>query len=139
MPAVTRWYVKTSFVYLVAGLLLGALLVAVPALGLPTEITALSPLFFHFLMVGWVTQLIFGVVYWMFPKVSRENPRGNPRLAWGTYLSLNAGLVLRAVGEPFATLTGSDGWALILVVSATLQWVAGMAFVASAWARVKER
>jgi hypothetical protein len=139
MPTLTRWYLKTSLVYLFAALVIGVLLVGMSPLRLPPEIGALSPVFFHLLMVGWVTQLIFGVVYWMFPKVSRENPRGNLWVAWGTYLALNVGLLLRAVSEPMASLTGSSGWGIGLVLSAALQWIAGMAFVASTWGRVKER
>ena len=139
MPALTRWYIKTSLLYLIAALVIGVLLVGATPLGLPPEIGSLSPVFFHLLMVGWVTELIFGVVYWMFPKVSRENPRGNLQIAWGTYIALNVGLLLRAVGEPMASLTGSAGWDMALVISAVLQWVAGMAFIASTWPRVKER
>jgi len=75
----------------------------------------------------------------MFPKMSRENPRGNAQVAWGTYVALNVGLLLRAVGEPMASLTGSTGWGVALALSAFLQWIAGMAFVVSTWPRVKER
>jgi hypothetical protein len=34
------------------------------------------PVYLHLFMIGWVTQMIFGVAYWMFPRVSKENPRG---------------------------------------------------------------
>ncbi|HLC01499.1 MAG TPA: hypothetical protein VJK02_00550 [Anaerolineales bacterium] len=139
MPALTRWYIKTSLLYLIVALVIGGLLAGRSALGLPSEIGALSPVFFHLFMVGWVSELIFGVVYWMFPKMSRENPRGNAQVAWGTYVALNVGLLLRAVGEPMASLTGSTGWGVALALSAFLQWIAGMAFVVSTWPRVKER
>jgi hypothetical protein len=139
MPTLTRLYLKTSFVYLFAALVVGILLAGQSPLGLPTEIGALSPVFFHLLMVGWVTELIFGVVYWMFPKLSRQNPRGNLQVAYGIYIMLNAGLLLRAVSEPAMSISGSAGWGVALVVSAVLQWVAGMTFVVSTWPRVKER
>jgi len=28
----------------------------------------LFPVYIHLLVFGWLTQLIFGVIYWMFPK-----------------------------------------------------------------------
>ncbi|MGW8249659.1 MAG: hypothetical protein ACWGO1_03380, partial [Anaerolineales bacterium] len=68
MPVLTRWFLKSSLLFLVLSALLGVLLAARAPLGLPGAIGAFNPLFFHLFMVGWVTQLIFGVVFWMFPK-----------------------------------------------------------------------
>ncbi len=48
-------------------------------------------------MLGWATQLIGGVALWMFPPLSREQPRGDERLGWFAYGALNGGLLLRAV------------------------------------------
>ena len=63
-------------------------------------LAGLVPVYFHLLMVGWVTQLIFGVAFWMFPRYSKEKPRGREGLAWAMYASLNAGLLLRGLAEP---------------------------------------
>ncbi|MEW6566563.1 MAG: hypothetical protein AB1449_00055 [Chloroflexota bacterium] len=88
-------------------------------------------------MVGWVTQLILGVVFWMFPKESLERPRGRLWLGWATYGLLNLGLLLRVVGEPLAARP--SGWGWMLVAAAVLQWLAGLAFVFNTWGRIKER
>src|SRR5436305_10063669 len=104
MPPLARWFVRTALVYLVAALLAGVALTLRPVLNLPSPISALQPVYFHLLMVGWVTQLIFGVVFWMFPKQSSDRPRGSEALGWASYGLLNAGLLLRAVGEPLAAL-----------------------------------
>jgi len=139
MPPLARWFVRTALVYLVAALLVGVALMLRPVLNLPSPISALQPVYFHMLMVGWVTQLIFGVVFWMFPKQSSDRPRGSETLGWATYGLLNAGLLLRAIGEPLAALqpSGAAGW--LLAASALLQLLAGWAFVANTWGRVKER
>src|SRR5512143_3378977 len=99
MPRLTRWYVKTSFVYLALGLLAGLWLAAQSLLkiGLPA---GLFPVYIHLLVLGWLTQLVFGVVFWMFPKWSIERPRRSATLGWWTYGLLNAGLLLRAIAEP---------------------------------------
>jgi len=65
----------------VAALLAGLGLALGQVVALPPALGALQPLYFHLLMAGWVTQLIFGVVAWMFPQYSSEQPRGNERLA----------------------------------------------------------
>jgi len=139
MPPVARWFVRTALVYLVAALLVGVSLMLRLVADLPAVIGALQPVYFHLLMVGWVTQLIFGVVFWMFPKQSTERPRGSERLGWATYGLLNVGLLLRAIGEPLqaAQPQSAAGW--LLAASAVLQLLAGWAFVANTWDRVKER
>lgn len=137
MPRLTRFMVKTALVYLVLALLTGLLLGLRPVLHWDWIPTGLTPAYFHLFMVGWVTMLIFGVVFWMFPKVTQARPRGSEGLGWTVYGLLNAGLILRVLGESLAGL--GSVWALVLVISAVLQWLAGLGFVLNTWARVKER
>jgi heme/copper-type cytochrome/quinol oxidase subunit 1 len=119
-------------VYFSLALMLGILItVRAPA--------GMFPVYIHLLVFGWLTQLIFGVIYWMFPKYSRQTPRGHESLAWITYGALNLGLVLRAIAEPLhaAQVSQLSGW--LLVLSAILQWLSGLTFVANTWPRIKEK
>ena len=135
MPPLTRWMIKTSLVYLVLALAAGLLI----ALRLPWVPAGLTPAYFHLFMVGWISLLIFGVVFWMFPKESKERPRGNEQLGWAVFITLNAGLILRIIGEPLLTARpdANAGW--MLAVSALLQLFAGWGFIANTWTRVRER
>ncbi len=137
MPFLTRLFVKTALAYFIAALIAGVLVAARPVLGLPLLVAGLSPVYFHLLMVGWVTQLILGVAHWMFPKYSREEPRGYDWLTWTIYGLLNSGLLLRVIAEPARTVSDGPVWGWLLALSALLQWLAGMAFVANLWPRVK--
>jgi heme/copper-type cytochrome/quinol oxidase subunit 1 len=139
MPVLTRWFLRASLQFLILAALLAVLLAAQASLNLPGWINAFNPIYFHLLMVGWVTQLIFGVVFWMFPKYSREKPRGSETLGWIVFWTLNAGLILRLVGEPAQALLPGAGWGWLLAASALLQWIAGVVFVINTWGRVKER
>jgi hypothetical protein len=125
MPPITRWFVKLALVYFVAALT-GSVW---QAAGGPLWLT---PVTIHLLVVGWVTGMIFGVAYWMFPKFSAEQPRGANALAVASFVLLNLGLLLRVVGEPLQV----GG---LLVASAVLQWLGAAAFVANTWPRVKGR
>jgi hypothetical protein len=136
MPTLTRWFIKSALLYLVAALLAAVVDVALPG---SAVIGALRPAYLHLFVVGWITQMIFGVAYWMFPRFSRDRPRGNAALGWTTYVLLNLGLLLRLVGEPLETLSPEAGLGWLLVGSATSQWLAGTLFVANTWARVRER
>jgi hypothetical protein len=122
--------------YLVAALALG-IVAQTPAASRVPLLRAIWPTYIHLLVVGWLTQLIFGVAYWMFPRYSPEQPRGSERLGWAAFVLLNTGLVLRALAEPWHSMTGRAGTAL--VASAALQLLAGLAFVVNTWPRVRER
>ena len=121
-----------------AALVVGVAQAARDPLKLASGIAAVRPVYVHLLVVGWITQMIFGVAYWMFPKYSTEAPRGNDRLAIAAYVCLNAGLLLRVVAEPAYVLHPGAVFGRALGLSATLQWLGGMAFVVNTWARVKE-
>jgi len=137
MPILTRTFIKTALAYFVLALLVGILLALRPLVDLPTWMAGLTPVYFHLFMVGWVTELIIGVAYWMFPKFSRERPRGRDELAWAVYVLLNLGLLARLVGEPVLSVGGGAWAGWMLVVAALAQWMAGLLFVVNTWPRTK--
>jgi hypothetical protein len=139
MPTLTRWYVKAALTYFVLALAMGFASAAKEYLPYPDITRSLTPVYFHLFMVGWVTQLIFGVVHWMFPNRTRELPRGSISLAWATFIILNMGLILRVFAEPLAATQGGTPWQISLAVSAVLQWLAGLGFLVNTWPRVKGR
>lgn len=137
MPPLTRWFIKTALVYLVLSLILGVLVVAGPALQLLEPLAGLSSLYLQLLMIGWITQLIFGVANWMFPIFTREEPRRNPNLGWLAYALINVGLIVQLGSDlllalgifPVPPWTGG--------VSALLLFLAAQAFVVNIWYRIK--
>ncbi|NOH04566.1 MAG: hypothetical protein HND47_22670 [Chloroflexi bacterium] len=138
MPPLTRWFIKTSFIYLALALVVG-LLVEIQSTFKLAALGGLFPVYIHLFVFGWITQLIFGVGFWMFPKYTNEKPRGSEALGWWTYALLNLGLLLRAVVEPIHSTnpTPISGWTL--VVSAVIQFFAGLTFVVNTWGRIKEK
>jgi hypothetical protein len=139
MPVLTRWWIKTALGYFAVALLVGVVQAAAVPLSLMPGLVAAGPVYVHLLVVGWITQLIFGVAYWMFPKHSPATPRGSDPLALASYVCLNAGLLIRVGAEPVFTLHAGAGFGRALALSAVLQWLGGMAFVVNTWGRVKER
>lgn len=129
MPTVTRWSIKTALAWAAIAVIAGALLAwpGAPALPYPT--------YLHLLTVGWLSNLIFGVAHWMFPRASAEHPRGDVRLAWAGWGTLNAGLFLRIVGE----VTRGSAPGTWLFLAAALQLAAVWLWVAHLWPRVKVR
>jgi hypothetical protein len=136
VPTLTRWMVKAGLLWLVAALLLGIAMQLPMAASVPSLQVA-WPTYLHLLVVGWLTQLIFGVAFWLFPRYSAERPRGSDRLGWATFFLLNLGLVLRLLGEPRRALGGDAH--VSLVVSSVAQLLAVWIFVLNTWPRVRER
>jgi hypothetical protein len=136
MPRLTRWFLKTAIFNLILALLVGLLLSLRAIWSLPAVVGGMGPVYFHLFMVGWVTELIFGVVYWLFPRFSKERPRGYEWLGWGTYALLNIGLALRVIGEPMNAIQPGAVWGWLLAGSALLQWLAGLCFVVNTWPRI---
>ena len=139
MPWLTRWFIKSALVYFAVSMLVGVALSAQGVVRLPPVIAALMPVYVHLFMVGWVTQMIFGVAYWMFPRVSKQNGDREQGLALVTYITVNLGLIVRALAEPGFALRPAAGWGGMLILSAVLQWIGALAFVGTVWPRVRGR
>ena len=116
MPKVARTFIKTGLIFFLVSLLLG-IATETESLSLPS----LMPLFWHTLMVGWITQIIFGVSMWMFPGRTREEGFKPQIWCWLTYIFLNTGLVLRLLAEPMLSYSNLTLWNVLVVGSALLQ------------------
>lgn len=133
MPTLTRWFLRAAMLYLVAALGLG---IYMAAPGSPILFGPWFAPYIHFLVLGWATQMIFGVGLWMFPRRKPLDLAATPWLDWLCFWSLNVGLVARAIAEPIVAQRRSEGAAAVLIMSAVLQLVAVAAFVVLAWPRV---
>lgn len=134
MPTLTRWFLRAAIVNLVAGLLLGVV-IATPALA--AEAAGWRAVYVHLVVMGWATQMIFGVGYWMFPRKQPLDLAAFDWLGWTCFAATNLGLALRAAFEPRLG-TGSLAAAGVLL-AATLQLIAATAFVILIWPRVTAR
>ncbi len=139
MPMITRTLIKTAMAYAVVGMLLSSLWLINIVWPLHPLLGYLQPTAFHLLVVGWLTQLIFGVALWMFPPWSKAQPRGPEVGSWSCYVLLNAGLLLRLIAEPLNSYrpAASLGW--MLVGSALCQVGALWGVVALLWRRVRSK
>ena len=133
MPPLTRWFLKAALVYLILALCTGILL------AMANPISGVFPVYFHLLTFGWLTQLIFGVALWMFPKYTPAKPRGHEWLGWSTLILLKIGLLLRMIFEPLHANVASPLSSAMLITAALLQWLSCVAFVANTWKRVREK
>lgn len=138
MQLLSRWFVKSAMICLILGVFMRvSTAFSMMNLLLPTWWTRVGPTATHLLTVGWLTQLIFGVAFWLFPKHTKENPRGNEYLGWFSFITLNLGLVLRTIGEPFFIATHSSVFGWLIAISALLQSIALIAYAIMIFPRIK--
>lgn len=137
MTPLVRRYVKTSFVFLVAGMLLGGYAtveVNLRGRGVPWPLITAHV---HLLLVGFVLMLIFGVATWMFPRPARDDARYRPGLAEAVYWVLTVSTALRALGELSAAAAGLRGGSWLAALGGTGQLAATLLFVVNMWVRVR--
>lgn len=139
MPTITRTLIKTAMGYLLLGMTLSAIWMLTLVWPLHPILAALQPTALHLIVVGALTQLIFGVALWMFPPWSKQQPRGPTVPTWLAYALFNAGLLLRLVAEPLNSYRPRPVLSWLLVASALLQVAAIWLVVALLWPRVRTK
>ncbi len=128
MPRLSVWFVRASLVYLLAGITLGALMLADKGIPFYPPIIAALPIHIEFLVAGWLIQLAFGVAFWILPRFGTGAPRGNERLIWVAFVLLNLGVLTAALQLwlPPALLIGR-----------TVEVAAVVLYIMGSWRRVK--
>ncbi len=134
MPRITRTFIKTGLMYFLLSLLL-EIAIEIESLQWPF----LTPLFWHMLMVGWITQIIFGVSLWMFPGRTRDEGLKPQLWGWLTYLFLNIGLLLRIIAEPWLNYSEVETWSMLIMISAIAQVLAAITYIIEMWPRIQSK
>jgi predicted membrane protein len=134
MPLISRTFIKAGMVFFALSLIT-SLLIELNVAALP----GLIPLFWHMLMVGWITQIIFGVSIWMFPGRNRDEGFKAQLWGWLTFIFLNTGLTLRVISEPMAGVTATGIWNILLLLSAFLQVLAVTTYLIEMWPRIMSK
>lgn len=130
MPTPSRWMIGCSFVYLLLGILLGALMLIHKACPLHPSIWMLLPLHIEITIFGWIIQLTLGTAYWMLPRFLQGPPRGDSNLAYAMIASLNLGIIF-VIADSLLSSTLPFG-----LLGRIFELVAVLLFVMLHWNRI---
>ncbi|MEX1211942.1 MAG: hypothetical protein WEA36_03775 [Balneolaceae bacterium] len=132
MTPISQWGLRLGLFWLFSGVTLAGL----------AESPWLSsyyvrPLWIHMLVLGWMTQWIFAISIWMFPRSKhgyreRENIR-----TWSLLVCWNIALVGRALFEVRIMETSSVLRQGSMTLSVLLFWIATVLYVTEIWPRVR--
>ena len=137
MTPLVRRYVKTSFLFLLAGLLLGAWLV-VSQFGFNTYLPRLViTAHVHLLLVGFMLMMVMGVATWMFPRPARDDTSYRPELAEAVYWVMTLSTAARAAAEIAAGFVEARPARLVIAAGGLGQLVGTVLFVVNMWTRVR--
>ena len=124
-------FLRTAIVMFVIGMGIGAIGLAEPSW--MTHERSVSHT--HLLLVGWLLNTVFGVAWWMFPRI----PGTVARARWvvAGWALLNGGLLLRVGLDLFFGGT-IDAPAAVRWLSASLQLGGALLLAVLIWRRVRE-
>lgn len=133
MPPITRWFIKSGMIYFI----LGITLAFVAELPFVNTGALLLPVYWHMLVLGWITQLIMGVSIWMFPRKKHQRETIQTIPAVSAFWFLNSGLLLRFLSEPFIPLFKEDlRMTFLVVLSSLLIFLSVVFYLVEIWPRV---
>lgn len=128
MTKSVKWFVRAGLMHLLFALFLYAFM-AIDLIELPGTgyIAAL-----HAITIGWLSQLIFGVALWIFPRsLSKSTLFTDEQPRWVIWTLLNAGMVARYFHELIGLHTAS--------LAGLLLWLASVGFIILIWGRIREK
>ena len=137
MPPLIRRYIKTSFAFLITGLILGGYLtVGQFLLGTyPPRLVITAHV--HLLLVGFMLMMVMGVATWMFPRPAKDDASYRPELAEAVYWVTTLATALRAIAELLAGWSAAPVLRVLVAVGGLGQLLGAALFVINMWARVR--
>jgi cbb3-type cytochrome oxidase subunit 1 len=137
MPPLIRRYIKTSFAFLILGVLLGTYVgISQYLLGAyPPRLVLTAHV--HLLLVGFMLMIVMGVATWMFPRPARDDSRYRPELAEAVYWLMTSATCVRALAEMLAAYNDSPALRTAVALGGVGQAGGVLLFVVNMWTRVR--
>ena len=133
MPQLSQWAIRTSFIYLLLGFTIGALLLTHKGVPLHPALWSWLPVHIELLFMGWIVQFTMGVGFWILPRFWVKPRRPRVILAKIAFILLNLGIWLVIASTAFP----AGGW--LLLAGRSIEAGAVFFFALHAWARIVSR
>ena len=137
MPPLIRRYIKTSFAFVITGLILGGYLTVGQFLLGTYPPRLVTTAHVHLLLVGFMLMMVMGVATWMFPRPARDDARYRPELAEAVYWVMTVATALRAIAELLAGWSAAPILRVLVAAGGLGQLLGAALFVVNMWTRVR--
>lgn len=138
MFSTVRYFIKTSIIFLLIGLLSGLyMLFAKSYLNIwphPELISAHT----HIILSGSVMMMIMGVALWFFPRPEKDDPLYKPELILFSYYLMAISTAVRFVSQVLSSIIFPNEILRFFFVTSALGQIAGLIiFFISMWGRIR--
>jgi heme/copper-type cytochrome/quinol oxidase subunit 1 len=137
MSPLVRRYIKTSFVFLMAGLVLGSYVIVAEFLASRYPPRVFVTAHAHLLLVGFMLMMVMGVATWVFPRPAKNDTRYRPELAELVYWVMTVATAVRATSELGEGILGASPLRWLIALGGLGQLVAALLFAVNMWWRVR--
>lgn len=137
MFSTVRYFIKSSLIFLIAGLLTGVYMSYSKYVLLNGVHPELISAHTHLILVGSVMMMIMGVALWFFPRAEKEDKKYNPALILTVYWIMTISTALRYIFQVWASINYISWVNYMVTVFSTLQVISMILFFYSMWGRIR--
>lgn len=137
MFSTVRYFIKTSILFLIVGILTGLYMSFSKYIlhqGYSPEMASAHT---HLILVGSVMMMIMGVALWFFPRPAKEDKRYNPDLILFTYWTMTISTALRFIFQILFSFSYLKWISVGVSIFSTFQIIAIALFFYSIWGRIR--
>jgi len=137
MFSTVRYFIKTSVIFLITGVLTGLYMSVskyIFKIGYSQELISAHT---HLILVGSVMMMIMGVALWFFPRADKDDKKYNPDLILASYWVMTIGTSLRFILQVATNFFLSDFIQYLIAISSALQVISIILFFFSIWGRIR--
>jgi len=132
-----RYFVKTSIVFLIIGILSGLYMSLAKNVFHTPFGPELVSAHAHIILVGSVMMMIMGVALWFFPRAEKDDKKYNPALILVTYWLMTISTALRFTFQAVAGFVYIDWVNFMITITSAFQVLAILIFFFSMWGRIR--
>ncbi len=138
MFSTVRYFIKTSIIFLVIGILTGLFMMIeknfYDVWPHPDLISAHT----HIILVGAVMMMIMGVALWFFPRAEKEDKLYRPNLILFDYFLMTASTFLRFMFQVVSSFSLPNTLTKLMITITSISQVIGiLIFFISMWGRIR--
>ena len=137
MFTTVRYFVKTSVIFLITGILTGLFMSYSKYVFRSPYTQELISAHTHIILVGSVMMMIMGVALWFFPRAEKDDKKYNPNLIRITYWMMTIATALRFITQTIAGFIYIEWLNVAIAVTSSFQVLAIIIFFYSIWGRIR--
>lgn len=137
MFSTVRYFIKTSIIFLVIGVLTGLYMSFAKYFSSFSYSQELISAHTHIILVGSVMMMIMGVALWFFPRAEKNDKKYNPDLILVTYWMMTISTAVRFIMQLIAAYYYLTFIKVLIVISSLFQILAMILFFYSMWGRIR--